>query len=163
MCVCMYVCIYIYISPPFWTSLPSPSPSHCSRLIQSPCLSFLRHTANSCWLSILHMVIKFTCYSFHTSHPLLTSPHVHKSVLYVCFSIAALHTNSSVSFFYILYTCISIWYLSFSFWFTSLCIIGSRFIHLIRTDSKVFLFWLSNIPLCICTTTSLFIYLLMDI
>ena len=49
--------IGIHISPPFWTSLPSPSPSHPSRLIQSPCLSFLSHTANSCWLYILHMVI----------------------------------------------------------------------------------------------------------
>ena len=36
--------------------------------------------------------------------------------------------------------CIIIWYLSFSFWLTSLCIIGSRFIHLIRADSNVFLF-----------------------
>ena len=26
----------IHISPPFWTSLPSPTPSHPSRLIQSP-------------------------------------------------------------------------------------------------------------------------------
>ena len=39
-------------------------------------------------------------------------------------------------------------YLSFSFWLTSLCIIGSRFIYLLRTDSNAFL-WLSNIPLCI--------------
>ena len=31
-------------------------------------------------------------------------------------------------------------YLSFSFRLTSLCIIGSRFIHLIRTDSNAFLF-----------------------
>ena len=31
--------------------------------------------------------------------------------------------------------------LSFSFWLTSLCIIGSRFIHLIRTDSNAFLFY----------------------
>ena len=31
-------------------------------------------------------------------------------------------------------------YLSFSFWLTSLCIIGSRFIHLIRTDSNVFFY-----------------------
>ena len=46
-----------HISPPFWTCLPSPSPSHPSRLIQSPCLSFLSHTANSRWLSILHMVM----------------------------------------------------------------------------------------------------------
>uniref|UniRef100_A0ABI0NU65 uridine/cytidine kinase n=1 Tax=Bos taurus TaxID=9913 RepID=A0ABI0NU65_BOVIN len=29
-----------------------------SRLIQSPCLSSLRHTANSRWLSVLHMVMK---------------------------------------------------------------------------------------------------------
>ena len=49
--------IGIHISSPFWTSLPSSTPSHPSRLIQSPCLSFLRHTTNSCWLYILHMVI----------------------------------------------------------------------------------------------------------
>ena len=47
----------IHISPPFWNSLPSPSPSHPSRLIQSPYLSFLSHTANSHWLSILHTVM----------------------------------------------------------------------------------------------------------
>ena len=40
---------YTYI-PSFWTSLPSPSPSYPSRLIQSR-LSFLSHTANS---TILH-------------------------------------------------------------------------------------------------------------
>ena len=53
----MWITHSIHISPPFWTSLPSPSPSHLSRLIQSPCLSFLSHTANSCWLSTLHMVM----------------------------------------------------------------------------------------------------------
>ena len=34
--------------------------------------------------------------------------------------------------------CIGILYWCFSFWLTSLCIIGSSFIHLIRTDSNVF-------------------------
>ena len=43
--------------PPTWTSVPSPSPSHPSRLLLSPGLSSLRHTANSHWLSILHMVM----------------------------------------------------------------------------------------------------------
>ena len=33
---------YTY-TPAFWTSLPSPFPSHPSRLLQSPCLSFLIH------------------------------------------------------------------------------------------------------------------------
>ena len=53
-------------------------------------------------------------------------------------------------------------YLSFSFWLTSLCIIGSRFIHSIRTELYVFLF-MANIPLCIHTTTSLSIHLSVDI
>ena len=35
-----------------------PTPSHPSRLRQSPCLSSLRHAANSYWLSLLHMVIQ---------------------------------------------------------------------------------------------------------
>ena len=34
--------------------------------------------------------------------------------------------------------CVSILYWCFSFWLTSLCIIGSSFIYLIRTDSNVF-------------------------
>ena len=37
--------------------------------------------------------------------------------------------------------CINILYWCFSFWLTSLCIIGSSFIHLIRTDSTVFFFY----------------------
>ena len=47
---------YTY-TPMFWNSLPSPALSHPSRLIQSPCLSFLSHPANSHSLSILHMVM----------------------------------------------------------------------------------------------------------
>ena len=81
--------IGIHMSPPFWTSLPSASASHTSWLIQSSCLSFLSHTANSSWLFYIWQC-KFPCYSFHTSHCLLPSLHVHKSILYVCFSIAAL-------------------------------------------------------------------------
>ena len=78
--------------------------------------------------------------SIHLTLSLLPSPRVHRSILYVCFSIAALQINSSEPSFKIPYICISIWYLSFSFWLTALCIISSRFIHLIRTDSNVFLF-----------------------
>ena len=45
---------YTYI--PSLLKLP-PISLPTSRLIQSPCLSFLSHTANSRWLSILHMVM----------------------------------------------------------------------------------------------------------
>ena len=43
--------------PSLLSLLQSPSPSHPFMLIQSPCLSFLSHTTNSYWLSILHMVL----------------------------------------------------------------------------------------------------------
>ena len=86
--------IYTYI-PSLLKHPPISLPISTPRLIQRPCFSFLSHTAKSCWLSILHMIIwnrfpcfqKFPCCSFHTSHPLLPSPHVHKSILCVCFSI----------------------------------------------------------------------------
>ena len=45
--------------PSLWTSFPSPSPSHPSGLVQSPCLSFLSITANSRWLFILYMGLCF--------------------------------------------------------------------------------------------------------
>ena len=52
-------------------SLPSPFPSHPSRLVQSRYLSSLNHTANSRWPSILHMVMyMFQCYSLNSSHAL---------------------------------------------------------------------------------------------
>ena len=66
--------IGIHTSPPFWTSLPSPSPSHPSRLSQSPCLSFLSHTANSHWLSIWHMVLQVSMLLSPYISPSLSSP-----------------------------------------------------------------------------------------
>ena len=47
----------VHVSPPSLISLSSPSPPHPSRLLQSPGLSSQSHTANSHWLSILHMVM----------------------------------------------------------------------------------------------------------
>ena len=45
--------IGIHMFPPSWTSLPTPSPTHPSRLLLSPSLSSLCHTADSHWLFIL--------------------------------------------------------------------------------------------------------------
>ena len=66
---------------------------------------------------------------------------VHKSALYVCISIAALQVGSSVPSFKIPYKCINIWHLFSSFWLTSFCIIDSRSIYLIRSDSNAFILY----------------------
>ena len=47
----------IHMSPPSWTSIPSPTPSQPSRLSQSARLSSLSHPADFHWVSIPHMVM----------------------------------------------------------------------------------------------------------
>ena len=84
--------IGLAMSPPTSTSLPPASPSHPSRFLQSTGLSSLSHTANSHWLSILHMEIYVSMHFLHTSHPLLLSTIAMSIslVLNVCVSLAAL-------------------------------------------------------------------------
>ena len=57
------------------------------------------------------------------------------SVLYICVSFSVLHIGLSLPSFKTPYICISILYLCLSFWLTSLCIMGSSFIYLIRNRS----------------------------
>ena len=58
--------IGIHMLPPSWISLPLPTPSHPSRLSQSPSLSSLLLFSNFHWLSILHMVMcMFPWYSMN--------------------------------------------------------------------------------------------------
>ena len=55
---------------------------------------------------------------------------------------AVSYTGILLPSFYILYICVSILYLCFSFWLTSLCIIGSSFIR--RVSTKKIAFFESN-------------------
>ena len=57
------------------------------------------------------------------------------SVTLLLSRIQGYHYHLSKFHIYALAYCIGV----FSFWLTSLCVIGSSFIHLIRTDSNVFL------------------------
>ena len=136
---------------PLPLELPS-TPSHPAALSQSTGLSSLPHTADSHWLPTLHLVpYTFQCYALKSSHPPLPP------LCPVCS--LCLQIGSSVLSGFHIYALIFVFLFLTSFW-----MIGSRFIHLIRTNSNMFLFlWLSNIPSHICTTASLFIHLSMDI
>ena len=150
-----------YTCSPSWTPLPYPSrtipPGHPS----APVPRILYWT----WTGDSLLIWYYTCFhAIPPNHPTLSISHrVQKTVLYICVSFAVLHTGLSLPSVWIPYICFSILYWCFSFWLTSLCIIGSSFIHLIRTDLNVFFLMLSNTPLCICTTAFLSIHLLMDI
>ena len=127
----------MYVSPPSWNSLPTPTPSHSSRLSQSPGLS-LSDTANPHWHSVLHVVMyTFPFYSLNSSHRLLSS--LHPQVCSLCLHLHNCPGDRFVSNIFL--DCIhrvNMQYLSFSFWFPSLCTVGSRFIHFVKIASSWF-------------------------
>ena len=122
-------CTYVHHHEP-----PSHLPLHLipHGHLSAPALSALSHALNLDWQSISHMAIyMFQCYSLKPSHPrpLPQSPKV--CSLHLCL-FCCLSYRVIIAKFHI---CVNILYWCFSFWFTSLCIIGSSFIHLFRTDS----------------------------
>ena len=63
--------IGVHMSHPSWTSLPPPTLSHPSRLLQSPSVSSFSHRANFHWLSISHVYMLLSLIiSFSPSFPL---------------------------------------------------------------------------------------------
>ena len=126
------------------THVPHPEPpSHLlPRTIplghpSAPAPSILYHALNLDWWFVSHMILyMFQCHSPKSSHPrpLPQSPKdcsIHLSLLLSHIQGYRYHLSK-------FHICVSILYWCFSFWLTSLCIIGSSFIHLIRTDSNVF-------------------------
>ena len=129
------------MSPPSWISLPSSSPPHPQPFAES--MFEVPESYSKFPLAIYFtygFVNVYVTFSIGLPFSLFSSHSIHRCVLYVCFSIAALKTNSSVPSLQIPYICVSIQYLYSSFWLTSPCIIGSSFVHIIRTDSNLFLF-----------------------
>ena len=122
------------------TSLPTPS------LWVDPASSVMLHASNLYRSSVLHMVIyMFQCYSLKLSHPRLLPHSPNLCSLHLCL-FCCLTDRVVITVFinpiYIPYK-LHIYSVSILYWcfcFTSLHIIGSNFIHLIRTDSNAFFF-----------------------
>ena len=130
-----------HISLPPWASRPPhcpPSlPSMLSQSTRLNSLSYKTTFPQSCILRSAKPVFRATLSICST----LSFPQcAHKFVFYICISIPALERGSSGLFFYISNVCVNIQYLFFSSWLTSLCVKGSRFVHLCSTESDLFLF-----------------------
>ena len=126
--------VFPILNPPP-TSLPITS---LWVIPSAPAPSILYHASNLDWQFISHVIIyMFQCHSLISSspRPLPQSPKVCSIhlCLFCCLEYRAIGT-----IFLNPYICVSILYWCFSFWLTSLCITGSSFIHLIRTDSNTF-------------------------
>ena len=88
------------------------------------------------WFVTHRIICMFQCHSPKSFHPYPLPES--KRLFYTSVSLLLSHIQDyhyNLSKFHI---CISILYWHFSFWLTSLCIIGSSFIHLTRTHSNVF-------------------------
>ena len=126
--------VFPILNPPP-TSPPHPTPQgHPS----APAPSTLSHASNLDWPSISHMIIyMFQYYSLKSSYPRLLPQSPKVCSLYLCLSCSLAYRVIITIFLNSIYICVNILYWCFAFWLTSLCIIGSSFIHLIRTDSNV--------------------------
>ena len=107
--------------------IPS-SPSHPSRLLQSPCLSSLSHTENCQWLSVLHMVRKVSKLLFPYIPPSPSSPPPLTSCPQVCSVCLCLHCYSSNSFISTIFlnSMYVHWYMVFVFPFLTYFILYNR-------------------------------------
>ena len=116
--------------PPYTILLGRPS---------APAPSIQYRASNLDWQIISYMILYiFQRHSPKTSHPLPLPQSPKDCSIYQCLFCCLVYRVIATIFLNSIYMLVSILYWCFSLWLTSLCIIGSSFIHLIRTDSKVF-------------------------
>ena len=116
------------------TSLPIPSlwviPVHQPR---ASCIMPQTWTGNSFTYNNIHVLMPFSLTVPPTPSPTESKRLFYTSVSLLLSCTQGYHYRLSKFLIYVLLYCIGILY-----WLTSLCIIGSSFIHFIRTDSNVF-------------------------
>ena len=129
----------VYMCSPSWTLLPPPSPYHPSGSSQCtspkhPVSCIEPGLATRFIHDIMHVSMPFS-----QIFPPSPSPTESIRLFYTSVTLLLSRTQGYCYHLSKFHICVySILYWCFSFWLTSLCIIGSSFIHLIRTDSNVF-------------------------
>ena len=129
---------WVYMCSPSWTPIPPPSPCHPSRFSQ--CTGF--ECPGSC--IEVGLVVYFTYGNIHVwilvsqIIPPWPSPTESKSMcfIYVFFFFCFAHWVVIIIFLNSIY--MHSYTVLVFFFLTSLCVIGSSFIYLIKTDSNVF-------------------------
>ena len=111
------------------------SPSHPSGSSQCNSPEHLSHASNLGLWSVSPLIVYlFQCYSLRSPHPRLLPQSPKVCSVQLCFFFCFAYRVTITIFINSIYIFVSILYWSLSFWLTSLYIMGSSFIHLIRTD-----------------------------
>ena len=87
--------INIQLFPPSWTSIPTPTSSHPSRLSQSTSLSSMSQSANSYWLFYI-----WQCICFHATlsiHPTFSFPTLCPQICSLCLHLHCCPQNRFIS------------------------------------------------------------------
>ena len=127
---------WVYMCSPSWT--PSHLPPHPIPLghPSAPAPSTLSHASNLDWRFVSHLIINmFQYHSPKSSHPRPLPQSPKDCSIHLCLFCCLTYRVIITIFLNSIYICVSILYWCFSFWLTSLCIIGSSFIHLIQFSS----------------------------
>ena len=127
-----------------YTHVPNPEPpSHLPPSTISlghpsaPAPSILYPASNLDWRFVSYMILyMFQCHSPKSSHPLPLPQSPKDCSIHLCLFCCLAYRVIVTIFLNSIYMCY--YTVLVFFWLTSLCIISSSFIHLIRTDSNVF-------------------------
>ena len=97
----------------------------------APAPSILYHASNLDWRFVSHMLLyMFQCHSPRSSHPHPLPQSPKDCSIHLCLLLSRIQGYRY---------CLSKFHIyALVFCLTSLCIIGSSFIHLVRTDSNIF-------------------------
>ena len=164
-CITSWIRHYIHICPPFWSSLPPSYPTPLGHHREHSRAPYAIHSSFPLSIHVLLIAVcVWQCYFLNSSHPLLPQHPVSESLFPMsappflpCTEAPQYHFSRFRMYVWVYNMCFSLCCLLHSVW---QALVSSASLQLTHFCSFL---WPSNIPLHVCTTSSLSIHRAADI